>query len=297
MNQNLKFATNIEEQITKLVERGMVIEDIEKAKENLLDIGYFRLGFYWFPFEKSYPRKQKRDHIFKDGTKIDYAILLYYFDFDLRNSFLRYISRVEINFRTKLIYMASNRYKEDPFWYVNSKYVEKSFLNSKAFQDAIRDANTETIVKQDLNRYSRSHAPAWKVLEYLSFGVVISLFDNLKDGGLKHAISMEYGMGSSTQFSNYMNTIRRLRNFCAHGKVLYDTNLPVAISNGPAGDLGSRKTMLSGAYYILKYILGKVSTNRQHDLVDDMRRAFDNVEFEIVKKIICDNSGFDINTL
>ena len=56
-----KFATNIEEQITKLVERGMVIEDIEKAKENLLDIGYFRLGFYWFPFEKSYPRKQKRD--------------------------------------------------------------------------------------------------------------------------------------------------------------------------------------------------------------------------------------------
>ena len=59
MNQNLKFATNIEEQITKLVERGMVIEDIEKAKENLLDIGYFRLGFYWFPFEKSYPRKHR----------------------------------------------------------------------------------------------------------------------------------------------------------------------------------------------------------------------------------------------
>lgn len=55
--------------------------------------------------------------------------------------------------------------------------------------------------------------------------------------------------------------------------------------------------MLSGAYYILKYILGKVSTNRQRDLVDDMHRAFDNVEFEIVKKIICDNSGLDINTL
>ena len=27
-----------------------------------------------------------------------------------------------------------------------------------------------------------------------------------------------------------------------------------------------RKTMLSGAYFILKYILGKVSTNRQRDL-------------------------------
>ena len=61
--------------------------------------------------------------------------------------------------------------------------------------------------------------------------------------------------------------------------------------------MGNRKTMLSGAYYILQCILGKVSTNRLRDLVDDMRRAFDNVEFEIVKKIICDNSGFDINSL
>lgn len=61
--------------------------------------------------------------------------------------------------------------------------------------------------------------------------------------------------------------------------------------------MGNRKTMLSGAYYILKCILGKVSTNRLRDLVGDMRRAFDNVEFEIVKKIICDNSGFDINSL
>ena len=61
--------------------------------------------------------------------------------------------------------------------------------------------------------------------------------------------------------------------------------------------MGNRKTMLSGAYYILKCILGKVSTNRLRDLVDDMRRAFDNVEFEIVKKVICDNSGFDINSL
>ena len=50
MNKELKLATNIDEQITKLVERGMVIDNVEKAKENLLDIGYFRLGFYWFPF-------------------------------------------------------------------------------------------------------------------------------------------------------------------------------------------------------------------------------------------------------
>ena len=44
-------ATTIEEQIALLKERGMVIDlDNKKVKEILLDIGYYRLGFYWFPF-------------------------------------------------------------------------------------------------------------------------------------------------------------------------------------------------------------------------------------------------------
>ena len=68
-------ATTIEEQIVLLKNRGMEIEDEKKAAECLLDIGYFRLGFYWFPFEKSYPRKVKRDHNFKDNTKF-YDILI-----------------------------------------------------------------------------------------------------------------------------------------------------------------------------------------------------------------------------
>ena len=63
-----KLATNVDEQIAKLESRGMSIGDKDKAKECLLDIGYFRLGFYWFPFEKSYPRKINRTHEFKEGT-------------------------------------------------------------------------------------------------------------------------------------------------------------------------------------------------------------------------------------
>ena len=59
-----EVATTIDEQIKLLKDRGMNIEDEVKARENLMDIGYFRLGFYWFPFEKTYPRKNKRDHNF-----------------------------------------------------------------------------------------------------------------------------------------------------------------------------------------------------------------------------------------
>ena len=44
--------TSVDAQIAILESRGMKIENLDKAKEILLDISYFRLGFYWFPFEK-----------------------------------------------------------------------------------------------------------------------------------------------------------------------------------------------------------------------------------------------------
>ena len=64
----MKQATSIEEQITKLKNRGIIIVDENKAEEILLDIGYYRLGFYSFPFEENYPYKKKRTHKYTDNT-------------------------------------------------------------------------------------------------------------------------------------------------------------------------------------------------------------------------------------
>lgn len=58
-------AITLDEQIDLLRSRGMIITDVEKAKEVLFDVGYFRMGFYWFPFEQSYPEKHHRTHVFK----------------------------------------------------------------------------------------------------------------------------------------------------------------------------------------------------------------------------------------
>jgi len=287
-----KQATTVEKQIEKLRSRGMNIEDEVKAKETLLDIGYFRLGFYWFPFEATFPRKRHRNHLLKENTRLEDTVKLYYFDFDLRNILLRYISRVEINFRTTLIYQASNKYVENPFWYVDSTYINQSFLESPQYKKAITDANKELVIKNDLRKYQHKHAPAWKVLEFMSFGSIIQLYSNLKDGGLKHKIAKHYGMGGSCQFTNYLNTTRRLRNCCAHGKVLFDLSLPEAISNGPIGNLGNKKTMLAGAYEVLSYLLGRVSSNRKKEMDTELKESFLRVESEKVKQIIMDCSGF-----
>ena len=63
----MKIASTVDQQITLLRQRGMLIEDEEKAKEILLDVGYYRLGFYWFPFEVTYPELRRRTHQFVGG--------------------------------------------------------------------------------------------------------------------------------------------------------------------------------------------------------------------------------------
>ena len=86
MAKKTKKATTVAEQIRKMINRGVVITETKKAEEYLLDIGYYRLGFYLFPFEATYPELgKKRRHRVNPGTRIEDAVALYYFDFDLRN--------------------------------------------------------------------------------------------------------------------------------------------------------------------------------------------------------------------
>lgn len=291
-------ATSIDDQISLLESRGMVIKDKAKAKECLLDIGYFRLGFYWFPFEKTYPEKEARNHYFKEGTKLDYAVKLYYFDFDLRNIFLRYISRIEINFRTTLVYYVSNAYVNIPFWYVDKNVIDEAVIKSRQYKKALSDLAKESLIKQDRKKHhNRKHSPAWKALEFMSFGTIIKLYEHLKDPHLKCDIAKVYGINDPKHFSNYINTVRKLRNYCAHGKVLFDVHLDVAISSGPLGYLGDDKTKLSGMYFVFKYLLENVSVNRTKEMQSDLKEAFGKIPYAEVNEIIVNNSGLDINKI
>lgn len=93
----MKKALSLQAQIKRLEERGIIVQDEEKAKEILFDIGYYRLGFYTFPFEKTYPRLSNRTHEFREGTLFESIVQLYYFDYDLRKLLLSALTRIEVN--------------------------------------------------------------------------------------------------------------------------------------------------------------------------------------------------------
>ncbi len=267
-----RIATTLDQQITLLQSRGMTITDIEKAKEVLFDVGYYRMGFYWFPFEETYPEKDNRDHQFKDGTDFDNAVKLYYFDFNLRNLFLRALSRIEVAFRTKVVYLVSNEYVDKPSWFSDGSVVssaQASYYTNGAYND-IRDKNA--VLKLHHAHYpGDDYAPAWKTIEYMTLGQVFHLFKTIKNEDLKNKIAKEFGIKTLVTLENYLEVIKNIRNACAHSNVLYDFTPEKSIKKGPAmiKGIGTNQN-LNGATRVILYMLRQVSQKRANELQQDI---------------------------
>lgn len=273
-----RIASTLDEQIELLKNRGMIISDIEKAKEVLFDVGYYRLGFYWFPFETSYPQKDNRDHTFKAGTEFDNAVKLYYFDFNLRNLLLKALSRIEIAFRTKVVYLVSNEYKNNPAWYTDTNVLAESQVDYfRRKYDSLKE--NQGVIKHHHRIYPQDqHAPAWKIIEYLTLGEMVNLFKRLKDDALKNRIAKEFGIRMLVTFENYLDVIKNIRNVCAHGSILYDLKPERSIRRGPAmmKGIGDNQN-LNGVVRIVLYMLSQISQKRSYELtteIDDLLRKY-----------------------
>lgn len=270
-----KQAKTLDEQIVILRSRGVLIKDEEKAKEYLSDIGYYRLGFYSFPFEITYPELgRKRKHDVRPGTTIEEIVALYYYDFDLRTILNRYLSRIEVSLRTTLIYELSTKYVSDPTWFVNPTVVSSSFISNFNHEVYSHLQNKPTIRYHHV-KYSGSYAPAWKTMEFMTFGNLEILYDNLLSTVDKALISSKYGEPAIATFKSYMSAVREVRNACAHGNVVYEIRLTNGIKTGvacPSFAAGETQN-LKGALRVIRYLLGCISKNRLADLENDLQAA------------------------
>ena len=285
-------ATTVEQQIALLESRGMAFDcELEKVKETLLDIGYYRLGFYSYYFQ------DKKSHQFSTNVNFNDIIKLYYFDFDLKMLLLRYIYRIEVNFRTQLLYNASNYYSDNNTWYVDSKIIDSKIFkefNTIYFNLKIKNKN---LVKHHVN-HPCDYAPAWKVFEFLTFGQTFKFFSNLKNQELKKQISAVYGFRDVTLLNNYFISIINIRNICSHNGVLFDYNQPIGIKRIP--NLKFRintgnTTNLNASLRLVLFILSKVSKNRATDLELELKSLMSTAsENDVVKNIINSKIKFDL---
>lgn len=283
-------ATDVNQQIQLLKKRGMVFDfDKEKVKEFLLDIGYYRLGFYWYPFEID------SEHNFKEGTKFTDIIKLYYLDVDLRNILSRFINRIEINFRTKIVYYVSNKYVNSPTWFVDPSVIKSNFIrNINRFYNEKFIKNNKPIQKHHTTYINDKYAPAWKTIEFFTFGTILNIYRNIKDEEIKKTISKKFGVESVKKFTNLMETVVLVRNICAHGDILFDLNTPKGISVIPKIEFNNNdRSSLDSCIKVISYFLGTISDNRKNEMDTKIKTIFKEFERnESIKKIITESINY-----
>ena len=266
----VRKARSVKEQIELLKKRGMIFDDEDKAEQILEDVGYYRLGFYWYYFQKDLKK-----HLFQENTYFSTVIDLYYIDVDLRFLLIKVLSRIEINLRTHIIYTVSNHYKNNPFWFADKRIMKNQFVDTlDDFYTDIKKKNK--VISEHHRKYPNDkYAPAWKTLEFMTLGSLYTLFISLKEKNVKEEIASKYKIKSVKIFDNYFKVIFNIRNICSHTRVLYDLNHYIAVTEkGIIPIQRNEKNSLNAYIEVISYFLQKISTNRAKEFQDNLKEIF-----------------------
>lgn len=223
MNYN-KPTITIEQQVAQLKSRGLIISNEADAAYFLQNVSYYRLAGYWWPMQAD-----KTQHTFKPNSTFENVVAIYNFDRELRLLMFDVIERIEIGFRTKLIYHLSNEIS--PWWFENSGHFKNAVEHTETLLAIDRELKQtrEVFIKEHYKKYHTDtrRPPAWKTLEIASLGNLSKLYGNLLPAiKSKDNIAKEFGTVNHSFLPSWLQSITQIRNVCAHHGRLWNKNLP-----------------------------------------------------------------------
>lgn len=216
-----KTFKTLDEQIEILKSRGLVINDIEKAKNVLLRENYFFISGYRHLFMKS-----KRDGNFISGTTFEELYAMFVFDRRVRNIFFKNLLIVENNIKSLISYQLSKKYGYKEKEYLNPKNYSKDPIKVRQVHDVLNKVKRQ--IRTNVKQHSATmhyvtnygYIPLWILVKVLSFGIVGELYDILDDSD-KIEISNFYNLDVES-LAIYLSILSNYRNLCAHEDILYD---------------------------------------------------------------------------
>ena len=221
---------SLDEQISRLRSRGMVIHDEAYAKQCLRGVSYNRLEAYGVSFRNT-PSMEK--YKFLPGTKFEDVFDLYTFDKKLRLIVTDAVDWIEVGVRAKWVSHMGAAYGE--FGYIDRELFRKDIdlgridisydgIKGKLIKEFNRshDASAKGYRKNNPNR---DEPPVWMAAESMSLGLLLSFIEGLKRSD-RTAIAGPFGL-SENVFLSMIRNIHLVRNICAHHGRLWNRNLDV----------------------------------------------------------------------
>lgn len=258
-----KPAKSSTELITEWQQRGLIINDTQRAEHYLNFIGYYRLSAYAIPF---YNIQSTQPHQFKANTQFDDILKLYVFDRELRLLIMDAIECIEVAIRAQIcnihsLWQNKNKTPYGAFWYLDGQHflpkfshfrllanIEKQLLDEKIKLDRdiehinnrknlsqiqkqtlIDNAQKENLLRHYLSQYSQPKLPpCWMMMEMLTWGELSHLYANLQSNAIKKRIAANLGVKAEI-LESWLKALNSVRNICAHHSRLWNKELGIAI--------------------------------------------------------------------
>ena len=261
------------ELVTLLENRGLIINDRQKAQLYLESIGYYRLSAYMYPLLKV----PKTLHHYKFGSSFSKVMMLYRFDKKLRLLLFNEIEKIEVAVREAVMNMTIER-TSDIYWLTNSSYFHNQtiFNNSMTMLSKEYERSTEDFIEHFKRTYNEPFPPAWILGELLPMGSVNMYYRNLKDKTLKKQIAKRFCLHAPV-FESWLSVLTLTRNTCCHHARVWN-KVNKIIPNDMRGmtrpwiTIPADKRRIYYNMCIIKYFLDIISPN--NDMLDKMHNLF-----------------------
>lgn len=221
----------INEQISLLQGRGLIITDIEYAKSYLLSNNYYNIinGY-----SKYFPQS---GDTYIQGTSFEEVSRLYLFDKEMKQAFFRSIITVESHLKSIFAYRFAELYPNIPYAYLNINCYDPSNTLSiistiSRISSIINRNNSPRYRNSSIYHYIHSHndLPIWVLVNYLDFGEVRFMLKAstkqlqnrvAKDmtSFIAQHIPLPFIFTPETMLS-FLTNINEVRNVCAHNNRL-----------------------------------------------------------------------------
>lgn len=217
----MKVFRTIQEQISILESKGLIIDDYLFTEDILIRENYFFISGYRHLFLRS-----PKDRNFIKGTTFRELYALFNFDRQVRNIVFKNLLIIENNLKSIISYQLSKKYGFREKDYLRPENFTKVPDKQRQLNDTLKKMKRQIRVNgaqhsatsHYLNNYG--YIPLWVVVKVLSFGIVGELYTVMKRED-QEEIANIYDL-SIDNLLTYLPILSNYRNLCAHEDILYD---------------------------------------------------------------------------